>query len=169
MRYMLISVPEENARTFREMVEKSHLDAQVVMGQPVDVTTPGPWERPTDSMSKPRAVNLKHNPQHRLEGPCPWCTKPIRVSVDVFYNRFTGTCPSCGNRVAYRAPNGTFRSDVMDPATGIWRIDRDHYCANCRHFVNDCTCQLSAVMPEGVATSTPPPWAHSSVGRAPGS
>lgn len=49
MRYMLVSVPEENARMLREVVETSHLDAQVVMGQPVDVTTPGPWERPTDS------------------------------------------------------------------------------------------------------------------------
>lgn len=109
-------------------------------------------------MSERKAVNLERTPDHRLGGPCPWCGETIRISVDVLYNQFTGSCPSCKNPVAYRAPDGTFRSDTADPAPNVWRIDRDHYCAICRHFIPECKCQPPTVMPAGVADSTPPPW-----------
>ena len=105
-----------------------------------------------------RAVDLTRSDDSRLEGPCPWCGDLVRISVDVFYSRFVGGCPSCKGAVAYRAPAGTFRSDVVDVAAGIWLIDRTHYCAQCRYFVPDCRCSPPTVMPVGVAAHTPPPW-----------
>ena len=48
MQYMIVSTPEANAQQLIQIIESAGLDAKIVMGQPVD-TTPGPWNRPTDS------------------------------------------------------------------------------------------------------------------------
>ena len=109
-------------------------------------------------MARFRAVNLHRNEHHRLEGPCPWCSAILTISVDVFYDRFTGSCPECREGVAYRAPDGTFRSNVVDPSTDIWRIDHYHYCADCRHEISSCTCAPAKRLPAGYKTPDKPPW-----------
>lgn len=120
--------------------------------------------RPASESLGRRAVDLSKEVDAKLQGACPWCGAEIRVSVDVFYSRFVGGCPACGRGVAYRAPAGTFRTNVVDVAPGIWRIDRTHYCARCRYFVPDCSCQPRTVMPEGIPAHTPAPWEQSRIG-----
>ena len=106
----------------------------------------------------PRAVDLTKADDHRLEGPCPSCGELIRISTDMFYNQFHGACPSCNKGVAYRAPDGTFRSNVIDPAPGIWQVDRRHYCMQCRYEIPFCQCSPPVDMPTGYAETSRAPW-----------
>ena len=104
-----------------------------------------------------RAVDLS-NLNHRLSGSCPWCGETVTVTADVFYNRFHGSCPHCNAHVAYRAPEGTFRTDVVDPSPTIWRIDHDHYCADCRYEISTCSCQPRKQLPSHYRPPQAPPW-----------
>ena len=105
-----------------------------------------------------RAVNLARGQDSRLEGLCPWCNELLRISVDVFYSRFTGLCPSCHKSVAYRAPDGTFRSDTIDPAPGVWLIDREQYCPQCRHAIPECQGTPPTKVPDDYVETSLPPW-----------
>lgn len=115
------------------------------------------YEHPV-SRGLDRAVALARNGDCLQEGPCPSCGETVTVSVDTLYDRKTGRCESCGQGVAYHAPDGTYRTDVRDPAPGVWRVDIRHYCSDCRYEIPLCWCPNPAEVPPDYAETSRHPW-----------
>ena len=105
-----------------------------------------------------RAVEMHRNRLARLEGPCPSCGSTVTVSVDTLYDRRTGGCPTCSQKVAYLAPDGTYRTNATHPSPNVWRIDIRHYCRRCRYEIPFCQCTPSAPVPDDYENESRHPW-----------
>ena len=105
-----------------------------------------------------RAVKLHRNAEYQLEGPCPSCGGTVTVSVDTLYSTKRGSCPTCHQSLAYHAPDGTYRTDVVHPSDDVRRIDIRHYCVQCRYEIPFCQCAPPVEVPDNYAEKSRHHW-----------
>ena len=105
-----------------------------------------------------RAVVLTCYRGNPLTGACPSCGGTVTVKVDALYNRITGSCPACHQSLAYLAPDGVYRTNVVHPAPNVWRIDLKHYCAQCRYEIPYCQCEPRLPVPDNYAEKSRHHW-----------
>ena len=111
-------------------------------------------------MTNTKAIDLTKGEDHRLHGSCPTCGSDVTVRIDTLYTTFTGTCQHCGQPLAHRAPNGTYRTNVTDPGPSVWLINRRHYCAACRLEITGCACTPPQPVPPDYHLTSRPIWQH---------